>query len=307
MYGTGNYTLHALVEWCKANNLRGNLGKEIVLSNIQKILTNPFYVGLMRYRGEIFEGTHKPLISKKLFDKCQDVRIKRGKDIETGKHTFAFLGLLKCASCGSSITAEMQKGHAYYRCTKKGGECQEKHYLREEQLTEQIISFLKKVSLSSEDTEKVLAAFDAEQDKARDEARGEIDVLKSEVLKIEAKLSKLLDAYLADALTQPEYAAKKEQLLSRKVELNETIKDFADKGLSWLEPAREFVLSLNQATKLLESGDTKSMTTFLKNIGSNHILRNREFSFVSKLPYELAAEPAAGDSQNLPFLTVCAC
>ncbi len=305
MYGTGNYTLHALVEWCKANDLRGNLGKEIALSNIQKILTNPFYVGLMRYRGEIFEGTHKPLISKKLFDKCQDVRIKRGKDIETGKHTFAFLGLLKCASCGSSITAEMQKGHAYYRCTKKGGECQEKHYLREEQLTEQIISFLKKVSLSSEDTEKVLAAFDAEQDKARDEARGEIDVLKSEVLKIEAKLSKLLDAYLADALTQPEYAAKKEQLLSRKVELNETIEDFADKGLSWLEPAREFVLSLNQATKLLESGDTKSMTTFLKNIGSNHILRNREFSFAPKLQYELAAAPCASDPVDLPFPKVC--
>jgi hypothetical protein len=199
----------------------------------------------------------------------------------------------------------MQKGHAYYRCTKKGSECQEKHYLREEQLTEQIISFLKKVSLSSEDTEKVLAAFDAEQDKARDEVRGEIDVLKSEVLKIEAKLSKLLDAYLADALTQPEYAAKKEQLLSRKVELNETIEDFADKGLSWLEPAREFVLSLNQATKLLESGDTKSMTTFLKNIGSNHILRNREFSFAPKLQYELAAAPCASDPVDLPFPKVC--
>ena len=50
MYGTGTYTLHALVEWCKANDLRGNWGGDIALSNIQKILTNPFYVGLMRYR-----------------------------------------------------------------------------------------------------------------------------------------------------------------------------------------------------------------------------------------------------------------
>ena len=76
---------------------------------------------------------------------------KRGKVQEVRKHHFAFLGLLKCASCGCSITGERQKGHNYYRCTKKKGLCQEKHYLREEALTEQIKSFLQKVSLSSQD------------------------------------------------------------------------------------------------------------------------------------------------------------
>ena len=79
---------------------------------------------------------------------------KRGRVHEVHKNNFAFLGLLKCASCGASITAEKQKGHHYYRCTKKKGLCQEKYYLREEALTEQIKNFLQKVSLSSQDTEK---------------------------------------------------------------------------------------------------------------------------------------------------------
>ncbi len=285
--------------------MKGNLGKEIALSNIQKILTNPFYCGLMRYRGELYEGRHEPLVLKKLFDLCQEVRAKRGKTIETKKHNFAFLGLMKCASCGSSITAEMQKGHAYYRCTKKGGACQEKHYLREEILREQIQLFLQKISLSDGDTEKALVLLEAERDKAREEARAQIDVLKNEVARVETKLSKLLDAYLADALSQQEYAAKKEQLLSRKIGLHEKISDFGDKGLSWLEPAREFVLSLNQASKLLEDKNGIAMTTFLKNIGSNHILRNREFSFAPKLQYELAAAPLAATSGDLQFLTVC--
>ena len=95
------------------------------------------------------------------------------------------------------------------------------------------------------------------------------------------------------------------KLVKQKVGLAEEIRDFEQNGLSWLEPAREFVLSLNQAAKLVEGGDTKEMTTFLKNIGSNHILRNREFSFAPKLQYELAAEPAAVDSQNLLFPTWC--
>ena len=64
---------------------------------------------------------------------------------------------MRCASCGCSITAEQQKGHHYYRCTKKKGFCQEKHYLREEKLIEQIKDYLQKVSLSSQDTEKVLS------------------------------------------------------------------------------------------------------------------------------------------------------
>ncbi|MFH1773161.1 MAG: recombinase family protein, partial [Patescibacteria group bacterium] len=279
MYATGAYTLHSLANWCKEHDLRGNLGKEIALSNMQSILQNIFYIGLMKYGGEIHEGQHEPLISKKLFDTCQEVMSKRGKFHHVRKNDFAFLGLLKCSSCGCSITAEKQKGHNYYRCTKKKGLCQEKHYLREEALTKQITSYLQKVSLSSQDTEKVLAALDSEQDKAREDAQAEVGILKERLAQIEAKLQKLLDIYLADALSTEEYAAKKQELLSQKMESQEKICDFEQKGLSWLEPAREFVKSLNQAANLLSSPNPSQMTTFLKNIGSNHILRNREFVF----------------------------
>ena len=269
MYATGAYTLHSLANWCRKHDLCGNLGKEIALSNVQSILQNIFYIGLMKYGGEIHEGQHEPLISKKLFDSCQEVMAKRGRVHEIHKNNFAFLGLLKCASCGASITAEKQKGHHYYRCTRKKGPCQEKHYLREEVLSEQITSYLQKVSLSSQDTEKVLAALDIEQDKARESAQSEVSVLKERLSQVEAKLQKLLDIYLADALSTEEYATKKQSLLSQKVSLSEKITDFETKGLSWLEPAREFVKSLNQAANLLSSPNPTAMTTFLKNIGSN--------------------------------------
>ena len=301
LYSTSKYTLKSLANWCKEKGLRGNLGKEIVISNVQKILTNPFYIGLMKYRGEIFEGQHEPIISKKLFDKCQEVMSKRGKVQEVRKHNFAFLGLLKCASCGASITAEIQKGHNYYRCTKKKGLCQEKHYLREELLSEQVKSFLQKVSLSSQDTEKVLAALEAEQEKAKQQTQSKVESLKEQLKQVEIKLGKLLDIYLADALSTEEYSAKKQELLSQKVRLHEKITDFEQKGLSWLEPAREFVLSLNQATKLVKTENKKEMTTFLKNIGSNHILQNRHLIFSPKIPYDLVAERSEATHKSLTF------
>ena len=77
MYATGAFTLHSLANWCKEKGLRGNLGKEIALSNVQIILQNIFYTGLMKYGGEMHEGQHEPLISKKLFDTCQEVMRKQ--------------------------------------------------------------------------------------------------------------------------------------------------------------------------------------------------------------------------------------
>ena len=67
LYSTGAYTLKSLANWCAENKLRTNANNPVSLSNVQHILSNPFYIGLMRYKSEIFEGTHEPLISKKLF------------------------------------------------------------------------------------------------------------------------------------------------------------------------------------------------------------------------------------------------
>ena len=305
LYATGKYPLHSLANWCVKHNLRGNKNNKISISSLQKILQNIFYIGLMKFKGEVFEGTHGPLISKKLFDNCQEVMSKRGKVQEVRKHNFAFLGLMKCASCGASITAEIQKGHNYYRCTKKKGVCQEKHYLREEILSEQIKSFLQKVSLSSQDTEKVLAALDNEQEQAKQQAQSKIEYLKEQLKQTEIKLAKLLDVFLADALSTEEYAAKKQELLSQRIELQEKITDFEQKGLSWLEPAREFVLSLNQVAKLIETENGGEMTTFLKTIGSNHVLENRQFVFAPKIQYKLATERSEAASSGLQFPKWC--
>ncbi|KKW35444.1 MAG: Recombinase, partial [Candidatus Adlerbacteria bacterium GW2011_GWA1_54_10] len=198
------------------------------------------------------------------------------------------------------ITAEVQKGHNYYRCTKKREMCSQK-YVREEMLTEQVKSFLQKVSLSNQDTEKVLHELDKDEQKAKSSSREILQNLKSEIIDIGVKLDKLLSAYLDEIVSTEEYAAQKQKLLSRKVECNEEIIEIENGSVSWLEPAREFVKSLNHASKLVQSGDKSEMTTFLKQIGSNHILFDKSASFSPKIQYELAAERSEADSSHLQF------
>ena len=302
LYATGNYNLREIAEWHKQ---KSNLERSISMSQIHKLLQNIFYIGLMKYKNEIHEATHEPLISKKLFDKVQEIMKEKGKPQKVKKHNFAFLGLMKCP-CSAAITAEKKikpsgREYVYYRCTKKKGPCQEKHFLRQEELYAQIKSFLQKVSLSSYDTEKVLAELNKEEMGAKEQAEITVQNLKTELAMAEQKLEKLLDVYLEETITAEEYASRKEKLIKQKVGLREQIKDFEQKGLSWLEPAREFVLSLNQAAKLLESENKSEMTTFLKNIGSNCILQNRQLIFSPKIQYELAAERSEATAPCLQF------
>ena len=290
LYATGNYNLVEMGKIAEKIGLRSRYGNILRYNNIQYILKKPFYYGLTYLNGEFFEGSHEPIISKKLFDKVQEVMKEKGKPRKkTIKNRFLFLGLAKC-SCGCSITAEIQKGHHYYRCTKKKGVCQEKHYLREETLTEQITSYLQKVSLSSQDTEKVLAELEKDEISAKEEAKTVVQNLKDQLSKAGMNLENLLDLYLAKGLSQDEYMLKKQKILNSKVGFQEQIRDFEQKGLSWLEPAREFVLSLNKANALIGSDNYSEMTSFLKNIGSNHILQNRQLIFKPNSPYDLIAE-----------------
>ena len=305
LYATGNYNLREIAEWCKRVNLKSNLGNEVSIGKIHELLQNVFYFGLMKYKGEIHEATHEPLISKKLFDRVQEIIREKGKPQKVKKHNFAFLGLIKCP-CSAAITAEKKikpsgKEYIYYRCTKKKGPCQEKHFLREEALYPQIESFLQKISLSSHDTEKVLAELEKEEVVAKEQAKTTVQNLKAKFSEIEKKLEKLLDVYLEETITADEYAPRKEKLIKQKVDLQEQIRDFEQKGLSWLEPAREFVLSLNQAAKLLETENKTEMTTFLKNIGSDCILQNRQLLFSPKIPYDLVAERSEANLENLQF------
>ena len=212
---------------------------------------------------------------------------------------------MKCP-CSAAITAEKKikpsgREYIYYRCTKKKGPCPEKHFLREENLIEQIKTYLQKVYLSSQDMEKVLAELKKDELKAKEQTKIIVQNLKKELAEIETKLEKLLDVYLAETILTEEYTNRKQKILTRKLELQEKIRDFEQKGLSWLEPAKEFVLKLNYAEKLRKSENYPEMRTFLKNIGSNHILQNQKLIFSFNFPFNLVAERSEAANGKLTF------
>ena len=129
--------------------------KRISKTKASFILSNPFYIGLFKYGGEIHEGKHESIISKKLFDEAQEMLKFRGQpERKPQNEPQPFCGLISCASCGMMITGEhkvkKQKNgnvheYTYYRCTEKRKDfvCKESA-VREEEMDRQLSSLIQK-------------------------------------------------------------------------------------------------------------------------------------------------------------------
>jgi len=304
LYATGNYSLKEVRNIITETGLRSRSGKILHISNIQMILANPFYYGAFKFNGEVYEGNHKPAISKKLFDKCQEVMKTKAHKMKRGQKEYAFRSLLKCGECGCSITSETHKGHNYYRCTKKKNICSQK-YIREELLAEQISNIIQKVSLPDSWVKIMIAELDKEKDKTERADFSFVENLKSQIKECKDKLDKLLDLQLSGTISTEEYAEKKQKILNQKIETSEKLRAFQQRGYSWLEPAKNFILASNEAKKVASGTDLTEKAQFLKKVGSNLVLADQNIKYfprgawkiLGNLPH-FSAEPRSGEAEK---------
>lgn len=304
LYTTGKHTLESAKQVITEAGLKSRNGKPLHKSNIQSILQNPFYYGAFKFNAELYQGNHKPLISKKLFDKVQEILKAKSRPQKRGKKFYAFRNLLKCGECNSSITSETQRGHIYYRCTKKKGPCSQK-YIREEALAEQISKILQKFSIPSLWVKKKIAELDKDEN---EKFRADFSFsrnLKYQIKECKNKLDKLLDLQLSGVISIEEYAEKKQKILNQKIEISEKLKDFEKKGNRWLEHAKTFILAANQVQIASQGSNLEEKRDFLKKVGSNIILREQNVKYFPRGAWKifgnlpnLAAERQSREAEN---------
>lgn len=157
--------------WLDEQGFTNRSGKQISVSQVLVILSTSFYYGKFQYPeapdAPWYDGAHKPLISKELFDLVQKTRgVNKGI---WGSKIFAFRGLLKCGRCGADITAQDKfkllksgdtKRFIYYNCTRrKDPNCQEK-YINQDKLCELLQEFIEKHHKKLKTTDKLRAKVD---------------------------------------------------------------------------------------------------------------------------------------------------
>ena len=100
---------------------RNRRGIPMARSNLYRLFTNPFYAGILESRQGTFPGKHEPMITEAEYWRAQDILGRRGRP-RPARYAFPFAGLLRCGTCGGSVTAEHKTNrfgshYVYYHCT----------------------------------------------------------------------------------------------------------------------------------------------------------------------------------------------
>ncbi|MBI4064297.1 MAG: recombinase family protein [Elusimicrobia bacterium] len=111
-----------LKEWvAKSGNRKG--GRRFIKTNLSYLLKNPIYIGTIRHGDQLYDGEHKAILDKDIFDRVQRQLVKNGeknKSPNQDKHHFLLRGLVRCACCGSQMTPNFAyskgKKYFYYKC-----------------------------------------------------------------------------------------------------------------------------------------------------------------------------------------------
>ena len=257
LYAKGNSRLEDISNFLFDNGVRSFGGLHFHKDRVKFILTNPFYVGLFVYSDEIHEGRHTPLIEKRLFDKVQQVIVERGHPMKPQIAPKALCGLLRCGECGMGITAEVQKGHTYYRCTKKKGGCSQP-YVREEVLVEKLDTILSDYAMPSvwqREFEKLIAE---DERTATLKNAALVQELREKVHDISRKLDRLTDLYIAQDIERGDYLARRRTLVFEKKSFDEQCARLERDAGAWLEPMRAWVKDASLLDEAAKSNDLSS-------------------------------------------------
>jgi DNA invertase Pin-like site-specific DNA recombinase len=278
LYATGQYTLKRLQQVMTAAGLvshsRGHEGKPFPLGYYYKLLQNPFYVSLLRLSGELFEGKHESLVTTRLFDACQMVRLAKGKYRTPVLKPFLYRGMFTCGECGCMMTMEIKKGITYVRCTKSRGHC-EQRYVHEQQIAKQITQAIRKMVVQKSWIDGLVAHFESVQLREIQTWNQEIKMIKAKIAEWEAKLQRLTDLYVEGTRPLAEYNKTKERLLKSKRLETEKLSFAETHRKTPLEPVISFIQGLTEPQAVIDSNDLIRQRDFLQKAASNLQIRNK--------------------------------
>jgi site-specific DNA recombinase len=122
MYATGDYSLAELQAALQAKGLTSPTarkpGAPPPVSALATMLQNPFYIGIVEWDGVQYEGKHKPLVSRNVFERVQEVLAAHNKaGVRARRHDHYLKGVLYCGQCGNRLSLTLAKGtYLYFYC-----------------------------------------------------------------------------------------------------------------------------------------------------------------------------------------------
>lgn len=166
---------------------------------IRRVLSNPLYVGYIKHRDKLYKGIHKPIFDQKTHDDIMKLMEERREKYGGAKPYQSLLGgMLFCKNCGARYARQNYNGnYIVYMCHSRNKKmkkmikdptCRNKNYKTAE-LDGAVLEEIRKLVIDPDRIEQV------RENRPANDATEKIKAINSEIEKIDAQISKLMDLY----------------------------------------------------------------------------------------------------------------
>ena len=232
-YASGMYSLSDMVTLLEVRGLRTRptarwTSQPLGPSSVHKMLGNPYYTGVVVFKGSTFPGRHDALISEELFDQVKGVldghRLAGERD---RKHSQYLKGSVFCGACGRRLTYSQNKGNGglyeYFVCTSnQRGVCAQGY--QPVALVEQAVErHYGSVRLSAAEAERVRHTVASRLGEMADTAEREIARCRGVLAQVKAQERKLLHMHYQERISDELFDEEQARLRRERLDADSLI------------------------------------------------------------------------------------
>ena len=245
-------------------------GRPHAPSRVYNMLTNPFYIGVIRWDGREYPGKQELFIDRNIWNRVQE-KMHGGRPLVMKKHNPLFKNLITCETCGGVVTWQLQKGRYYGACQRRNPTCKLKKTIREDRLEESIRTLLDELVCPSEQLmDWVTKRLETKRETTSQTHEDSLQGINRQIDRLMRMDSDLYDDKLAGDITKDVYQAKHTGFLEQLGELRSKQSTLEGKVNKNDLPQRLALLKLTQmAAKLYQTRTIEQKRVILTKLFSS--------------------------------------
>ena len=289
-YAKGNVSVKTLADRMYKVGLRSKTGVKVNHAMIFKILNDTFYYG------EAYSRTHKlryhhhykTIISKLLFDKCQEVMQRHNKvPTKYASIPFMFRGLIVCANCGGVVGGQLKKGkYVYYTCSGYK-ECKKRVYVPETELVGQVYELLDSLKLSDEQIKDITLGLKEVGENENRFYTASINELRAEYDKYDVRVKKMYEDRLDGRITEDMYDSYLKEYKGKQSEILSQMQDHSSADEQFYLTANMTLNIAKRAKEIFVSSEPEEKRQFLGFMLQNCTLNEKKLGFSLRSPFNV--------------------
>lgn len=246
-------------------------------SSIHQVISNPVYIGKVRFAGEEIDGMHEPIIDESTFKKA-NLRLHVRSSNRGCQTNYLLTGVIWCGNCGSryGTTSTICNGitYRYYACSpnvkKKGNKnarrCGNKP-IPTKKLNAIIVEKIKKLAISKDFFEEIQKP-DASLSNA-------IASLESAAAEIDRRIEKLMELYSMEGIPVETLSQQINTLYSQKKDLEAQI---SQKQSGFKQTYEDYKEVFDKVDYAFESGTIEEQKSIVRSLIKRIDILNQEIT-----------------------------